>query len=165
MSRWHTLLLREPEILFLLDPAGCLQAVENAFSAYARGQAELPTVINLTSEQVLVTNGGAEANFTALWGLLERAYTPPMAGAIAFFRFKLPISSSALFDRLRIEPSVLITPGDQFGLGKYVRVGYGYEIDYTLKGLARVDIALNQLSKKSTRSRVVPSVMSRQGAA
>jgi ectoine utilization protein EutC len=46
MSR-QTLILREPEIRSLLDPAGCLQAVEAAFSAYARGQAELPTVINL----------------------------------------------------------------------------------------------------------------------
>ena len=46
MSR-QTLILRESEIRSLLDPAGCLQAVEAAFSAYARGQAELPTVINL----------------------------------------------------------------------------------------------------------------------
>lgn len=47
MSHRHTLVLREPEIRSLLDPAGCLQAVENAFSAYAKGQAELPAVINL----------------------------------------------------------------------------------------------------------------------
>jgi aspartate/methionine/tyrosine aminotransferase len=92
-------------------------------------------------------------------------YIPPVAGAIAFFRFKLPISSSALFDRLRIEQSVLITPGAHFGVGKYIRVGYGYDIDYTLKGLARVDITLQQLSEKSARSPVVPSVMSSQGAA
>jgi len=47
MNRRQALILREPEIRSLLDPAGCLQAVENAFSAYARGQAELPAVINL----------------------------------------------------------------------------------------------------------------------
>ena len=30
-----------------------------------------------TAEHVLVTNGGSEANFTALWGLLEKNDTPP----------------------------------------------------------------------------------------
>ena len=47
----QTLILRESEIRSLLDPAGCLQAVEAAFSSYARGQAELPTVINLEVPQ------------------------------------------------------------------------------------------------------------------
>ncbi len=41
------LVLREPEIRRLLDPASCLQAVEEAFTAYATGGAELPPVINL----------------------------------------------------------------------------------------------------------------------
>jgi len=88
-------------------------------------------------------------------------YIPPLAGAIAFFRYKLPIASSALFDRLRVEQSVLITPGDHFGVGKYIRVGYGYDIDYTLKGLARVDDTLKQLSGKSTRSAVRSAVVRR----
>lgn len=43
----EALILREPEIRALLDPAECVAAVENAFTAYATGQAELPTVINL----------------------------------------------------------------------------------------------------------------------
>jgi ectoine utilization protein EutC len=47
MNRRQALILRESEIRALLDPRGCLQAVEGAFSAYARGQAELPAVINL----------------------------------------------------------------------------------------------------------------------
>jgi len=41
------LVLREPEIRRLLDPAASLQAVERAFTAYATGGAELPAVINL----------------------------------------------------------------------------------------------------------------------
>jgi len=93
------------------------------------------------------------------------AYVPPIAGAIAFFRYKLPLSSSALFDKLRVEQSVLITPGHHFGVGKYIRVGYGYDIDYTLKGLARVDITLKELSEKRIQSRAVRSVPRRRGAA
>lgn len=47
MKGRQVLILREPEIRSLLDPAGCLRVVESAFSAYARGLAELPSVINL----------------------------------------------------------------------------------------------------------------------
>jgi ornithine cyclodeaminase len=39
--------LREAEIRALLDPASCVAAVEQAFSAYAAGAAELPGVIHL----------------------------------------------------------------------------------------------------------------------
>jgi ornithine cyclodeaminase len=41
------LVLHEPEIRALLDPASCIAAVERAFSLYARGAAELPNVIHL----------------------------------------------------------------------------------------------------------------------
>jgi hypothetical protein len=81
------------------------------------------------------------------------SYIPPQAGAIVFFRYRLPISSTALFDRLRKERSVLITPGDHFGVGRYIRVGFGYDIDYTLRGLARVDETLAELASKVTRSK------------
>src|SRR5947208_1836297 len=45
------LVLREPEIRRLLDPASCLKAVEEAFSAYATGGASLPAVINLDVDE------------------------------------------------------------------------------------------------------------------
>jgi aspartate/methionine/tyrosine aminotransferase len=80
-------------------------------------------------------------------------YIPPVAGAIAFFGYRLPISSTALFDKLRKEVSVLITPGDHFGVGKYIRVGYGYDIDRTLRGLTRLDQALKKLQVKNAKTR------------
>ncbi len=46
-GRRQVLILREAEIRALLDPASCIRAVEEAFSAYAGGLAELPAVINL----------------------------------------------------------------------------------------------------------------------
>lgn len=46
MSR-EVLILRQPEIRELLDPAVCIAAMEQAFSAYSTGQAELPSVIHL----------------------------------------------------------------------------------------------------------------------
>jgi aspartate/methionine/tyrosine aminotransferase len=92
-------------------------------------------------------------------------YIPPVAGAITFFKYKLPISSAALFDRLRKERSVLITPGDHFGVGRYIRVGYGYDVDYTLRGLARVDLTLQDLVKKNGKVKTARAETVRRGAA
>jgi len=74
-------------------------------------------------------------------------YIPPLAGAIATIRYNLPIASVALFDRLRLERSVLITPGGHFGIGKYIRIGYGYDIEHTLEGLKRVDLTIAELQR------------------
>lgn len=78
-------------------------------------------------------------------------YIPPLAGAIALIRYRLPIGSVALFDRLRREKSVLITPGAHFGIGKYIRIGYGYDVGRTLAGLARVDELLAELAPGAKR--------------
>jgi ectoine utilization protein EutC len=43
----EVLLLREKEIRALLDPAACIEAMAQAFAAYASGKAQLPPVINL----------------------------------------------------------------------------------------------------------------------
>ena len=45
--RREILILREQEILELLDPDACLAAMEQAFAAYSGGRAELPSVIHL----------------------------------------------------------------------------------------------------------------------
>ena len=88
-------------------------------------------------------------------GVLE--LIPPLAGAIALVRYRLPIGSVALFDRLRREKSVLITPGGHFGIGKYVRIGYGYDIGKVREGLSRIDEILVDLgeSRRPLRSRRV----------
>lgn len=69
-------------------------------------------------------------------------YVRPAAGAIAYVKYDLPIKSSKLIDRIRREQSVLLVPGDMFGLGKGIRFGFGFDIEQTLKGLARVDEVL-----------------------
>lgn len=73
-------------------------------------------------------------------------YIPPVAGAIALVKYRLPIGSAALFDRLRLEKSVLITPGAHFGIGRYIRIGFGYDIAKTLEGLRRMEGLLGELS-------------------
>ena len=72
-------------------------------------------------------------------------YARPAAGAIAYLKYDLPIPSTRLIDRIREEQSVLLVPGDMFGLGRGFRIGFGYDVQETLKGLARVDEVLRQL--------------------
>ena len=66
----------------------------------------------------------------------------PNAGAIAYARYDLPIKSFDLAERFRTERSVLLVPGDMFGLKKGLRFGFGYDIEHTLKGLSLVDEVL-----------------------
>lgn len=72
-------------------------------------------------------------------------YARPQAGAIATVKYHLPIGSVALFERLRKEQSVLITPGSHFGIGNYIRIGFGYKATTLKAGLKRIDIILDEL--------------------
>jgi hypothetical protein len=84
-------------------------------------------------------------------------YIPPVAGAIAFLRYRLPIASIALFERLRLEESVLITPGGHFGAGSYLRIGYGYDPARTRQGLSAIDRFLRRFDSGHGRSKSKPA--------
>jgi aspartate/methionine/tyrosine aminotransferase len=71
-------------------------------------------------------------------------YVPPEAGAIAYVKYDVPVSSGRLIDSIRQDHSVLIVPGAQFGMGRYFRIGYGSDPEYTMKGLARVSETLRR---------------------
>lgn len=75
-------------------------------------------------------------------------YARPVAGAISTVKYRLPIGSVSLFNRLRLEQSVLITPGAHFGIGNYLRIGFGYDIEHIQKGLRRIDPLLKELRDK-----------------
>ncbi len=63
---------------------------------------------------------------------------PPQAAAIAFARYHLDINSTRLVERLRDEKSVLIVPGDHFGLDGYLRISFGVLRDHLTEGLDRI---------------------------
>ena len=51
--------------------------------------------------------------------------TPPDAGAICIVRYRAPIGSEELAERLRVQQSVLIVPGAQVGVESTMRIGFG----------------------------------------
>ena len=91
------------------------------------------------------------ANYPVLeaWvGARRRGAPPgrlPRAGAIAYLRYAWQVNSTALVLRLRDEQSVLVVPGDHFGMDGYLRVGFGNEPEDLHAGLARIDSLLDRL--------------------
>ncbi|MEX1264133.1 MAG: aminotransferase class I/II-fold pyridoxal phosphate-dependent enzyme [Actinomycetota bacterium] len=102
-------------------------------------------------ETILVrTRAIIRANYPRLESWLEThraifGWTRPGAGAIAYATYDLPISSTDLVERIRKERSVLLVPGDMFGLEKGLRFGFGFDIERTLKGLSLVDDVLGEV--------------------
>jgi len=79
----------------------------------------------------------------------------PRAGAIAYVHYDLPVNSTELVMRLLKEKSVLIVPGDHFGMDGYLRIGYGPQPDYLRQGLEHMHDLLTELStdRQTTKSR------------
>ncbi|HUH11461.1 MAG TPA: aminotransferase class I/II-fold pyridoxal phosphate-dependent enzyme [Longimicrobiales bacterium] len=63
---------------------------------------------------------------------------PPVAGAIAYVGYTGGPDSDELAARILEETSVLVVPGSQFGMGRYLRIGYGIGEAELEEGLGRV---------------------------
>ncbi len=77
----------------------------------------------------------------------------PEAGAIVYVRYGHAINSTELANRVREEQSVLIVPGDHFGMDGYLRLGFGEPPEYTRTGLDRLRAVLAALPTGATTPR------------
>ncbi len=73
--------------------------------------------------------------------------TPPDAAAITFLKYDLPISSTEWMEQLRDERSVLIVPGDHFGLEHHIRLSFAVPEPQLLDGLERIHQSVLELRK------------------
>jgi aspartate/methionine/tyrosine aminotransferase len=69
----------------------------------------------------------------------------PEAAAIAFVKYDLKIKSTDLAVKLIKEKSVMIVPGEHFGLDGYIRISIGLPKDYLLGGLKGISEVLSKL--------------------
>jgi aspartate/methionine/tyrosine aminotransferase len=76
------------------------------------------------------------------WGC---SWRDPEAGAICYAHYPWDINSSAFAERLRVEQSVLVVPGDQFAMDGYVRFGIGLHDEPHRQALERVDQLVQSL--------------------
>ncbi len=70
---------------------------------------------------------------------------PPQAAAVAFLRYHLDINSTELVNKLIREKSVLVVPGDHFGMDKFIRVSYGLPQDQLAEGLHRIQQIVKEI--------------------
>lgn len=96
------------------------------------------------------TRGILRQNYPVLEDWVKRRESafrmvPPRAGAIAYLRYAWKVNSTRLVTRLKDEQSVLIVPGDHFGMDGYLRIGFGSEPEDLRAGLARIDPLLDSL--------------------
>jgi hypothetical protein len=83
-------------------------------------------------------------------------YAPPDAGAIVYVHYRQPINSTELVTRLRTEKSVLIVPGDHFGMDHYLRIGYGDQAGDLREGLTRLHDLLADTMTTAARGAAEP---------
>ena len=62
------------------------------------------------------------------------------------------LEAEELVTRLSDEHSVLIVPGDHFGMDGYLRLGFGERPDYLTRGLERLDALLRSLTSAHARA-------------
>ncbi|HKE90720.1 MAG TPA: aminotransferase class I/II-fold pyridoxal phosphate-dependent enzyme [Gemmatimonadales bacterium] len=56
------------------------------------------------------------------------SWVPPQAGAICWVRYSSRVDGETLVERVRAGQSVLLVPGEHFGMPGYLRFGFGNEI-------------------------------------
>jgi aspartate/methionine/tyrosine aminotransferase len=115
----------------------------NKLAAIALSPQVRPRIIKRTRDYI-------RRGFPILDGWLESHeglfdLVPPQAAAIAFARYHLEINSTELAERLMHDKSVLIVPGDHFGMDHHLRISYGLPPDYLRAGLERIRESLVEL--------------------
>ena len=112
------------------------------------------------------TRGIIRTNLTAVEAWIGRyadllKFIRPKAGAIAYFQYDFDYNSVQLFEDLRKEYSVLVTPADHFGATKGLRIGFGYDLQKTLRGLARLGSFLEACRDRGASTRVTREATTR----
>ena len=107
-------------------------------------------------EKILArTKAILQKNYSIMKGWLDAHgsmfdHVPPAAGAIVYVKYSLKMNSTALAERLRKEKSVLVVPGDHFGMDGYLRIGTGPPKDYLHGGLDRIDELLREIKAEGS---------------
>jgi aspartate/methionine/tyrosine aminotransferase len=96
------------------------------------------------TRSILRTNYGVLREWLDRQGTMFE-HVSPEAGAICYIRYGFDMNSTAFAERLRKEKSVLIVPGDQFGMDGFIRVGMGNEKPRLLAALDRIAALVKDL--------------------
>jgi aspartate/methionine/tyrosine aminotransferase len=91
-----------------------------------------------------------QTNYPVLERWLKRfgdsfSWHPPQAGAICLVKYRHAIGGPELVERVRAEHSVLLVPGEHFGLPRHIRFGFGEELNHLQAALAETERGLKHV--------------------
>ncbi len=91
-----------------------------------------------------------KANYPVLDEWLKRfgdafRWQAPQAGAICWVRYRQGLSALDIVEKLRAEYSVLLVPGEHFGVPGHLRFGYGGELQHFQEALAETERGLKRM--------------------
>ena len=72
-------------------------------------------------------------------------WQPPQAGAICWAHYRGAMSASEIVEKIRAQHSVLLVPGEQFGMPGFLRFGFGDELQHFQEALAETERGLRRL--------------------
>ncbi|MCP4901194.1 MAG: aminotransferase class I/II-fold pyridoxal phosphate-dependent enzyme, partial [bacterium] len=72
---------------------------------------------------------------------------PPQAAAIAFLSYRLDVNSTHFAERLVKDKSVLVVPGDHFGIDRFIRISYGLPKKHLREGLNRIQQFVTEIGE------------------
>jgi aspartate/methionine/tyrosine aminotransferase len=95
------------------------------------------------------TRGILQRNYPVLEAWLHSfgdtfAWVPPQAGAICFARYRPAVKGEDVVEQVRAGQSVLLVPGEHFGMPGYLRFGFGNETDELREALAAAGAGLRR---------------------
>ena len=73
------------------------------------------------------------------------SYTPPMASAVTFVKYKLDMNSTELMELLIKEASVFVGAGDSFGMDRHIRIAFGQDKAVLDNAFSRIQRTLKSL--------------------
>lgn len=121
--------------------------LSNKLAALALSVEVRPAIIRRTREYIRQGFPVLEQWMKQQGGLFS--CTPPQASAVAFMKYKLPVNSTELAMKLLHEKSVLIIPGDHFGMDRFIRVSFGLPHDYLRSALGRIGELVTEMGGHS----------------
>ena len=122
-------------------------ALSNRLAALALSPEVRPRILERTRGYIRRGYPVLEEWAAARSGLIE--LTPPAAAAIAFLRYRLEVGSTELVERLRREKSVLVVPGDVFGMDGYLRISFGLPVEYLTTALGRLGELVGEIAAET----------------
>ena len=91
-----------------------------------------------------------KSNYPVLEEWLKRfgdtfTWHAPQAGAICLVKYRQSVSALELVEKVRAEHSVLLVPGEHFGLPNHIRFGFGEELHHFQEALAETERGLKRV--------------------